>query len=154
MRILSIDPGNTQSGVVLWDGSVRFSAQLQNEDVLKILDNPPPYEYGRNILAIEMVACYGMAVGKEVFETCVWIGRFQERSVRLGGPVQLVYRHQVKIHLCHTMKAKDPNIRQALIDKHGPVGTKKAPGKLFGISGHLWAALAVADYVSDTIKEA
>jgi hypothetical protein len=44
------------------------------------------------------------------------------------------------------MRAKDANIRQALIDKLGAVGTKKAPGPLYGISGHLWAALAVADY--------
>ena len=30
------------------------------------------------------------------------------------------------MHLCKTPKAKDPNIRQALLDKVGPPGVKKA----------------------------
>jgi len=42
------------------------------------------------------------------------------------------------------MKAKDANIRQALIDKLGPVGTKKSPGPLWGVKSHIWSALAVA----------
>ncbi|WP_230687708.1 hypothetical protein, partial [Streptococcus pneumoniae] len=52
----------------------------------------------------------------------------------------------VKIWLCGTMRAKDANIAQALRDKHGEVGTKKNPGKLYGIKSHLWSALAIADY--------
>jgi hypothetical protein len=46
------------------------------------------------------------------------------------------------------MKAKDANIRQALIDIYGgndkAIGNKKTPGPLYGIKGDLWAALAVA----------
>lgn len=142
-RIYAIDPGPLESGVVIMrDGQVIYSAQLANKDVL------PGVRNEQGIVAIEMVACYGMAVGKEVFETCLWIGRFIQASIHPEA-VRLVYRKDVKIHLCNSMKAKDPNIRKALIDKHGPCGTKKAPGKLYGISGHLWSALAVADYVND-----
>jgi hypothetical protein len=47
------------------------------------------------------------------------------------------------------MRAKDPNVRQALLDKIGPVGTKKNPGPLYGVSGHGWSALAVAVYASE-----
>lgn len=141
--ILAIDPGTTESGVVLWNGSVLLAEQMSNSELLDALTNSSiPYD----LLAVEMIASYGMPVGREVFETCVWIGRFIERAT---APVQLCYRKDIKLHLCGSARAKDGNIRQALIDKHGAVGTKKNPGKLYGISGHLWAALAVADYANN-----
>jgi hypothetical protein len=89
-----------------------------------------------------MIASYGMAVGREVFETCVWIGRF----IQARQPMQheLIYRRDVKIHLCGSPRAKDANIRQSLLDKFGEVGTKKNPGPLFGVKSHVWSALAVA----------
>lgn len=74
-----------------------------------------------------MIASYGMSVGKEVFETCVWIGRFTELAVLQNIDVEYIYRAEEKMNLCHTMKAKDTNIRQALIDRFGVVGTKKNP---------------------------
>ena len=58
----------------------------------------------------------------------------------------MVYRRDVKMWLCGTPRAKDPNIAQALRDKYGDPGTKKNPGKIYGVKSHLWAALAVADY--------
>jgi hypothetical protein len=92
-------------------------------------------------IAIEMIASYGMAVGADVFQTCVEIGRFVEVA---GEHVSLVFRRDVKMHLCGSARAKDANIRQALLDRLGPVGTKKAPGPLYGVKSHIWAALAVA----------
>jgi hypothetical protein len=80
-----------------------------------------------------------MAVGREVFETVFSIGR-----MAMLTDVRLVPRRDVKLHICGSPRAKDGNIRQALIDRFGPVGTKKAPGPLWGISKHRWAALAVA----------
>jgi hypothetical protein len=81
-------------------------------------------------------------VGAEVFETCVWIGRFMEAYG--AEHVHRITRGQIKTHLCHSMRAKDANIRQALIDRFGKPGTKRYPGALYGVSGDLWAALAVA----------
>jgi hypothetical protein len=143
MSILAIDPGPNESGAVLWDAGVLKTWQCQNEVILSLLTDSK----NAPIVAIEMIASYGMSVGKEVFETCVWIGRFKQWAINPNA-VRLVYRKDIKIHLCGTVKAKDSNIRQALIDKYGPCGTRKNPGHLYGISGHLWAALAVADYVA------
>lgn len=147
MIVLAIDPGPKQSAFVMWDSAVPriMASDTVLNDTLRerlIMDDYPEAK----IVAIEMVACYGMSVGADVFETCLWIGRFAERAE--PTPVRLVYRKDVKMHLCHSMRAKDSNIRQALIDKYGPPGTKKAPGATFGVSGHLWSALAIADYVS------
>ena len=137
--ILAIDPGTTQSGYcLLVNDRVSASGVQANEDMLRTVRASTA-----DGLAIEMIASYGMPVGKEVFETCVWIGRFQEAwpELRTTRPV---YRRDVKLHLCGSPRAKDANIRQALLDKLGPLGTKAAPGPLYGVKSHAWAAVAVA----------
>ena len=141
-RILALDPGTTHTAYVVFDGrTVHAKGWLKNEDLLALLKSGDLMPYDE--AAVEMVACYGMPVGRETFETCVWIGRFIER---VKTDYIYVYRKDVKLHLCGSMRAKDANIRQALLDKHGEVGTAKKPGPLYGFKSHLWAALAVADY--------
>jgi hypothetical protein len=148
--ILAIDPGTEQSGwCVLHDGRVYESSVLLNGALLKVIAS-----FGvETTLAIEMIASYGMPVGKEVFETCVWIGRFQQ-AWRDPEAVRLVYRKDVKLHLCGSPRAKDANIWQALKDRLGEVGTKKNPGPLYGVSSHARSALAVAVTVHDLLKGA
>jgi hypothetical protein len=145
--ILAIDPGTEQSGWVLYENDrVRDCGVMLNREILDAIDRG-----GFDEMAIEMIASYGMAVGREVFETCVWIGRFVQAS-RDPDAVRLVYRRDVKLHLCGSPKAKDTNIRQALLDmfprtgggKTPQIGTKSQPGPLYGVSSHAWAALAVA----------
>jgi len=102
-----------------------------------------------DVCVIEMVASYGMAVGQTVFETCVWIGRFMNEIENYSCNVVRITRNQVKNAICHSSKANDSNIRQALIDMYGgdkkiAIGTKKKPGRLYGIVKDEWAALAVA----------
>lgn len=151
ITILAIDPGTTESGWVLYEecGRILGSGVKSNADMLATLGIHRGFV--AQILAIEMIASYGMAVGREVFETCVWIGRFQQ-AWYAPNDVQLVYRKDVKLHLCGTSKAKDPNVRQALIDLYPrsgggaipQIGTKSNPGPLHGISTHAWPALGVA----------
>lgn len=156
--ILAIDPGQTQSGWCVYDGaSVLHSGVYPNHDVLQLIRD----DYLFDDLAIEMIASYGMAVGKEVFETCVWIGRFAQ-AYCMPDAVRLIYRRDVKLHLCGTSKAKDANIRQALLDmfpatgggKTPQIGTKAMPGPLFGVSSHAWAALGVAVTAQHVIYKA
>ena len=137
-EILAIDPGPTRSAFVRWDGQrVIDSAWCDNGEVRDVI----AMNRRKGPIAIEMIASYGMAVGADVFQTCVEIGRFVEVA---EGHALLVFRRDVKMHLCGSARAKDANIRQALLDRLGPVGTKKAPGPLYGVKSHIWAALAVA----------
>jgi hypothetical protein len=59
-----------------------------------------------------------------------------------------VFRRDVKLSLCGSARAKDGNIRTALIDLHGgkeaAIGRKKTPGPLWGVHADVWAALALA----------
>lgn len=80
-----------------------------------------------DLLVIEMIASYGMPVGKEVFDTCVWIGKFIQTAEDRKIQTKYIYRKDEKMNICNSMKAKDSNIRQALIDRFGIVGTKKKP---------------------------
>jgi hypothetical protein len=138
--ILGLDPGPVQTGYCYYEAGTIFSSGVyENAKILELLhDVCPDFP-----VAIEMIASYGMAVGAEVFETCVWIGRFIQAHPR-PKYVRLVYRKDVKLYLCDSPRAKDGNIRQALLDRIGPIGTKKAPGPCYGVKSHAWAALAVA----------
>lgn len=144
-RIIGIDPGTEQSAVLFWNnGQVALPRIMPNSELRQwLLDNDWAADDG-TVMAVEGIASYGMAVGKEVFETCFFIGRLQELWMSRGRPFRMIYRKEVKMHLCGNTKAKDPNIRQALIDLYGKPGTKKNPLKLYGIREHLWSALAVA----------
>ena len=135
--------------MILDDGIVLDCGVLPNDEMLDVIQSEA---CGRetNVLALEMVASYGMAVGAEVFETCVWIGRFKQTWQACYGranTARMVYRKDVKLALCGTAKAKDANIRQALIDLYGgeyAIGKKAKPGPLYRVKSHAWAALAVA----------
>lgn len=149
MTVLAIDPGTHQSAYVVWTDGAIFAAGIEpNETLLRMLQFKEIADLDdTDVCAIEMIASYGMAVGKEVFETCVWIGRMIERC---RPQPRLVYRRDVKLHLCQSARAKDANIRQALIDRFGKPGTKKDQGTLYGVKSHVWAALALAVFVADT----
>lgn len=146
--ILAIDPGNTQSGyvVVEHDGEeirrVLDVGKLPNEEIRDVLHKTL---YGNSAeLAIEMIAGMGMAVGQEVFDTCLWIGRFMECAERDGAEPVKIFRREEKLYLCGCLNAKDKNIRQALIDRYGVVGTKANQGFFYGFAKDMWAAMAVA----------
>jgi hypothetical protein len=147
--ILAIDPGPKESAYVTYaDGLIIQHDYLPNEDLVKkmILSE----QRGRYALVIEWIEGYGLTVGRETFDTCRWVGRFEQAA----GGAHLLGRKAIKSHLCNTTQAKDRDIRAALIDRFGEPGTKKAPGPTYGIVGDEWAALAVAVTWADTHKEA
>ena len=149
MTILALDPGNTQTGYAVLEMPefrlIKFG-KTDNPPLLTLVANSDIL-YDVDAVAIEMVASYGMAVGREVFETCVWIGRFHQAADHPN--THYVYRKEEKEILCGSLRAKDANIRQALIDRYARhdlkngKGTKGNPDVFYGVSKDVWAAIAV-----------
>jgi uncharacterized alpha-E superfamily protein len=82
-----------------------------------------------------------------VFETVFWTGRLFERA-HYRARVERMPRRAVKVHLCHSSRAQDSNVRVALLDRFGgrerAIGKKQTPGPLYGLKSHEWSALAIA----------
>lgn len=141
-HVFAIDPGNEESAYCVIE-----TATLKPVDFAKV----PNEELIATVRALrqcnvvmEMIASYGMPVGKEVFDTCVWIGKFSEAvDKQFSPPVRYIYRREEKMHICHDSRAKDSNIIQALKDRFGDKGTKKEPGFFYGFSKDVWQAYAV-----------
>ncbi len=150
--VLALDPGPKKTAwfeiasgkdlVDLWT-----FGEEDNEDILKRI---PQWSDIKRVVVCEEIASFGMPVGVETFETVRWEGEFRHLCRTIGMEFQPVKRHDVKMHHCHSARASDANIHQALIDRFGKKGTKKNPGKTFGISGKdIWSAFSIAIYWFD-----
>lgn len=152
MRVLAIDPGTTESAFVIWDGErIWDKGKVDNYALLAGLTVNGTFKVPPSCCIIEKVASYGMAVGESVFQTVFWSGRFCQ-AWGSRGFFDRIPRKDVKMHLCGSMRAKDSNIRQALIDRFGEPGKKAKPGLTYGLSKDTWAAfgLAVTFYDQET----
>ena len=155
MSVLAIDPGSQQSAWLIYDGvnPVDFAID-KNEILLRTLS-----EISADHLAIEYMRPRGMPTSKEEMDTQFVAGRFVQAW---GGKWSKVYRKDVKMHLCNSMRAKDSNIRQALLDRFAgtgggktpQIGTKNCKGPLYGVKADIWSALAVAVTFSERQDDA
>lgn len=148
--ILAFDPGPSACGVVLYDADNRRVLEAHKAMPVGGACGRAHYHSSEPLLvAIERVQSYGIS-GASLLRTSEVVGRLWQSAIVADVPVQLVYRREVLRALDVTGKGnRDSLVRQRLIEMHGgerraAVGTKKAPGPLYGVSGHAWAALAVA----------
>lgn len=157
MKVFAIDPGNIESGYCLVESKgdkitkILKAEKVENEELLEMIstiymeDNPK--------FAIELIESYGMAVGRSVFDTCIWTGRFiqaAEDADYKKVEVNFITRREEKLEICKSVKANDSNIRRQLIDlyaqhdfKNGK-GTKARKDFFYGFKADMWAAFAVA----------
>jgi len=156
--ILGIDPGPTISGWCLLRGTKYLCGdQSYNHEVFRALSVVHGNAFQDvDVIGIEWMENYGQVVGQSIFKTCAWVGRY-EAAVGFydnAAKVKRVQRSHVKLHLCRTARAKDVNVRHALVglwgdDMKSVKGTKNKKGPLYGIKEHVWSALAVAVTVRD-----
>ena len=157
-NLLAIDPGNAQRAFCLMrdDYTPLNKGKVSNAELLEYIAG---HGAGVSMLVTEMIASYGMPVGAEVFETCVMIGKIEQLADSLGIPHCRVFRAEEKLYICHDSRAKDTNIRHALIerfaqhDKARGTGTKKQPDHFYGFANDMWAAYAVGVVYLDKLRE-
>jgi len=145
--VLGIDPGPEISGLAAISGRVPVAAAVDTNDraLLWIAGLP-----AGALVAVEVPEPrYGVPIGRETLDTCVWAGRFVQAAVGRGLVWSALTPSRIRLLLCGTPRARLAEVRQALIDRYGPtrrqaIGTRAAPGPLYGVHRHAWAALAVA----------
>lgn len=157
--ILALDPGNEQTGWAFWnvdDQQVTSSGVDKNADVSKIVSTAY-----YDVCVIERPEIIGQSnIQAEVLDTALWAGRFYELAnagnagSHIGARAHFLTRRLVKSII--TGYANTPNadveIKKHLTERFGGKGTKKEPGKLFGIRSHAWQALAVGIAFDDIRK--
>jgi len=143
MLVCGIDPGPEESAFVMWDGErILQFGNWPNHELLE----RDRFEYGPSFYAIEQIRGFGVPAGNSTFDTCMWTGRF----LQAFGEKRTFWvpRKLAAAHICGIGGlSKDSFVRQGLIDRFGgneAIGSKKAPGPLYGLKAHHWAALAVA----------
>jgi len=149
-NILCIDPGTTHSGVVVFNGKkiIKSYSAYENNRLLNYISSTKHSDHHYKLI-IEGIESLGMSVGKTTFDTVEWIGRFRQ-EFGFSDTIKL-YRREVKMFMCGSMRANDSTIRQRILDiypavgggKTPQVGTKAMPGPLYGVSSHAWSALAL-----------
>lgn len=145
LRIVCVDPGPVESA---WCAMLAAPTQVvelhkvSNHELVALLRGGCRSDHP---LIIEDIESFGMPVGREVFRTAQWAGRFVEAHEAAGGDHRLMPRSTVKLALCASRRAKDPHIRQAVIDRLGEPPTKARPNARLPHrpAGDEWSALAI-----------
>lgn len=147
--ILAIDPGTYESGWIIIDQdyNIKDFGVSYNHELLKWWNIFAKIDE----IVIEMFAAYGMPVGKTSFDTVIFTGMFYRKCKAIEIKTELMTRRSVKLNMCGSVRAKDANVNQAVKDKYQPYGggkdphkgIKSNPGPLYGVTGHVFAALAL-----------
>lgn len=167
MIVLGIDPGPITSGVVVYDSEARRVLYASKAATAVGLEDGARYA-GRettpdgrvtvgprriDVVLIERPACMGpLGAGKvgHMLDTAWAAGGLERRWLHTGHRVHTMTRREVlrDLGVLSGKGSADSRVRAACIADHGgsktvAVGTKKAPGPLYGVSSHAWQALGL-----------
>lgn len=146
MVVIAIDPGYRESARVVYDGRAILQHAFEDNDrMLAWLDSAKQSDA---VLVVEEMQLFtsSYGIGKEVMDSIWWGGRFAQ--IWQPQRAERLLRATVRGHL-QCSKGGDASVRNALIQRFGPfkeeaIGTKKAPGPLYGLKSHEFSALALA----------
>lgn len=143
--IFAVDAGDKVSSWVLFDpAEQRIETKwldMPNDDLLALIGTA---DY--NVFAFERLAPMGFCVGKEVFDTIEWNGRFRHAAeIRNGVTVFPITRKQCVVHHTGSAKGGDSAIRTAMIARFGKEN-------LPGVTYDVWSALALSAFASDKMN--
>jgi hypothetical protein len=145
-KVIGVDPGTAHGAYAVWDTTSRKIidfGDIVNDDLLEWLRT----QTHTDIICCETIQSYGQNVGAETFETCFFIGRVQEICWQRKQTFVPVKRKEAILTHCCSQKATDAQIRKAMLEYAGETGNKKNPGPTYGVSGHVWSALAIATFL-------
>lgn len=150
-RILAIDPSYKGSTYILTEGikPVEFEIVADNNHLLAYLDeNQTRFDK----VLIESMSSYGQIVGRDVFDTLVWIGRIQQKAIDLRYDTIIYYRKAIVTWHCGIARGGDTGVRKSLIGKYAThdfksgKGTKNNRDFFYGFHADIWQAFAITAY--------
>ena len=157
--VLALDPGNVYTAYVLLNEKCEIidAKKILNHELLKVIID---YSNSDTYFVYEMIKSQGMAVGQTVFDTCTWIGRFIQLAIECKYKlIYPIYRFEEKQWICNSARAKDTNIKMALITRFAKHDFLTGKGKkdnkdfFYNIKADMWMAFAVAITFLDKLKE-
>lgn len=151
--VIGIDPGETQSAWVLFDGERvlqhRHEPNVAVRSMLRGLvgDGPTARELA---VVIERLEGFGKIASRAEYRTAEWAGIFYEAASAAiaSGRVEWLTRRAIKLHLTGVANSKDAQIRDVLMERFPGLRAQTGPARKLKTGGllksHEWAALAVA----------
>lgn len=148
MKILSLDVGTTQSGFCIVDSETykpKYFGKIENSELIKIAKT---FDY--DVLVYEEFQSYGTQMGISTITSITWNGRFIQIAKDRQKEVIPIYRREVKMNLCNSVKANDSNVRYALISRFAKFdfkngkGTKNEQDWFYGFKADSWSAYGIA----------
>ena len=156
MNVVAFDVGTTETAFAIMTDQYELLdfGKVPNDYLLELKTI-----FSYDVFVYEKFMSYGMTIGQTTIDSIEWNGRYKQRAIDVGcKKIVALPRKEVKINLCGTMKAKDTNIRQALIDRFAKFdfkngkGTKNNRDVFYGVSADCWSSIALCVTYLDLSK--
>lgn len=162
--VMAIDPGCEETAFVIWDSEQKIMLnkhKLPNKELLLKLKSI--LEGGIvQIVGIETISSYSMAVGQTTFDSAIWTGIFKQKIESLGYNVKLIFRQSIKMHHALAISGvNDTVLNNILKRKYGEDNTVKRPNRIYWneevekrggskyMNGDMYAAFALATFLTE-----